>query len=124
MGGWREDIQGKQRSNSLALDRDVFVQTNLGKVQGFFVYLYDKPYPDYLYRPVSKPVDEIVGQASVFLGIPYAQPPVDQGRFKVYIINYFITTYFPVIYRFYETLSIFRNYIYLFSLQGHTKVGK
>lgn len=43
MGGWREDLQGKQRRDSLQLDRDVFVTTNYGQVQGFKVRLYDDP---------------------------------------------------------------------------------
>lgn len=83
LGEWRPDIQGKERLDSLSLDRDIFVQTNLGQVQGFLVNLYDKPYPESLYRYGNRPVEEIEAKASVFLGIPYAMPPVDQGRFKV-----------------------------------------
>lgn len=37
LGGWREDIQGALRRDSLTLDRDVFVTTNFGQVQGFKV---------------------------------------------------------------------------------------
>lgn len=43
LGGWREDLQGKQRRDSLLLSRDVFVTTNYGQVQGFKVRLYDDP---------------------------------------------------------------------------------
>lgn len=38
LGGWREDLQGKLRRDSLILDKDVFVTTNYGQVQGFKVH--------------------------------------------------------------------------------------
>lgn len=82
LGGWREDLQGKQRRDSLQLDRDVFVTTNYGQVQGFKVYLYDDPDPKSFFRPWHSTVDRIMGQCSVFLGIPYALPPTFEGRFK------------------------------------------
>uniref|UniRef100_A0A1B0EU02 Carboxylesterase type B domain-containing protein n=1 Tax=Lutzomyia longipalpis TaxID=7200 RepID=A0A1B0EU02_LUTLO len=82
LGGWREDLQGKLRRDSLTLDRDVFVTTNYGQVQGFKVYLYDNPDPLSFYRPWHSTVDRIMGQCSVFLGIPYALPPTHEGRFK------------------------------------------
>ncbi|XP_055713537.1 cholinesterase [Phlebotomus papatasi] len=82
LGGWREDLQGKLRRDSLQLDRDVFVTTNYGQVQGFKVYLYDNPDPLSFYRPWHSTVDRIMGQCSVFLGIPYALPPTLEGRFK------------------------------------------
>ena len=47
------------------------------------VYLYDNPDPDSGYRPWLSPVERIQGEVSVFLGIPYARPPVLEGRFKV-----------------------------------------
>lgn len=49
----------------------------------FQVYLYDNPDPDSGYRPWLTPVERIQGEVSVFLGIPYARPPVLEGRFKV-----------------------------------------
>ncbi|KAI5636711.1 carboxylesterase family domain-containing protein [Phthorimaea operculella] len=82
LGGWREDLQGKERRDSRQLKRDIFVNTNYGQVQGFKVYLYDNPDPDSGYRPWLTPVERIQGEASVFLGIPYARPPVLEGRFK------------------------------------------
>ncbi|XP_058446589.1 acetylcholinesterase isoform X1 [Malaya genurostris] len=82
LGGWREDLQGKLRRDSLQLDRDVFVTTNYGQVQGFKVHLYDNPDPKSFYRPWHSPVDRIMGTCSTFLGIPYALPPTFEGRFK------------------------------------------
>lgn len=83
MAGWREDIQGKQRRDSLDRDKDVIVNTKYGNVQGFKVYLYDRPDPDSLYRPNSEAIEREQGITYVFLGIPYALPPIDEGRFKV-----------------------------------------
>uniref|UniRef100_A0A1L8D6I5 Carboxyl/cholinesterase-028a n=1 Tax=Plutella xylostella TaxID=51655 RepID=A0A1L8D6I5_PLUXY len=82
LGGWREDLQGRERRDSKQLKRDIFVNTNYGQVQGFKVYLYDNPEPSSGYRPWLTPVERIQGEVSVFLGIPYAQPPVLEGRFK------------------------------------------
>lgn len=82
LAGWREDLQGKQRRDSLTLDRDVFVTTNYGQVQGFKVYMYDNPDPKSFYRPYHSIVDRVMGECSVFLGIPYALPPTFEGRFK------------------------------------------
>lgn len=82
LGGWREDLQGKLRRDSLQLERDVFVKTNYGQVQGFKVHLYDDPDPKSFYRPWHSTVDRIMGHCSVFLGIPYALPPTFEGRFK------------------------------------------
>ncbi|XP_055307526.1 neuroligin-like protein glit-1 [Sitodiplosis mosellana] len=82
LGGWREDLQGKQRRDSFLLDRDVFVATNYGQVQGFKVRLYDDPDPKSFYRPWHSQVDRITGECAVFLGIPYALPPTFEGRLK------------------------------------------
>uniref|UniRef100_A0A2M4BC65 Putative gliotactin n=1 Tax=Anopheles marajoara TaxID=58244 RepID=A0A2M4BC65_9DIPT len=82
LGGWREDLQGKLRRDSMQLERDVFVTTNYGQVQGFITYLYDDPNPRNLYRPWHSTVDRIMGKCSTFLGIPYALPPTHEGRFK------------------------------------------
>ncbi|XP_048508777.1 cholinesterase isoform X3 [Athalia rosae] len=80
LGGWREDLQGKERADSRTLDRDVFVTTNYGQVQGFKVYLYD--HPEARHRPWSVPVERVTSNINVFLGIPYATPPTKEGRFK------------------------------------------
>ncbi|XP_017023941.1 cholinesterase [Drosophila kikkawai] len=82
LAGWREDLQGKQRRDSLTLERDVFVTTNYGQVQGFKVYMYDNPDPKSFYRPYHSTVDRVMGECSAFLGIPYALPPTFEGRFK------------------------------------------
>ncbi|XP_055594157.1 acetylcholinesterase isoform X2 [Uranotaenia lowii] len=82
LGGWREDLQGKLRRDSLQLERDVFVTTNYGQVQGFKVHLYDNPDPKSFYRPWHTPVERIMKSCSSFLGIPYALPPTFEGRFK------------------------------------------
>ncbi|XP_065332754.1 neuroligin-like protein glit-1 isoform X2 [Cloeon dipterum] len=84
LAGWRPDLQGRQRPDSINLinDRDVYVSTPFGQIQGFKVHLYDNPNPLSYYRPGQSPVDRIQGNCSVFLGIPYAQPPVREGRFK------------------------------------------
>ncbi|XP_037047980.1 cholinesterase isoform X2 [Bradysia coprophila] len=82
LGGWRPDLQGKQRRDSLILDRDIFVTTNYGQVQGFKVRLFDDPDPKSFYRPWHSTVDRVTGEVQVFLGIPYALPPTFEGRFK------------------------------------------
>ncbi|KAL7040598.1 hypothetical protein ACKWTF_000454 [Chironomus riparius] len=82
LGGFREDLQGKLRRDSLLLDRDVFVMTNYGEVQGFKVHLYDNPDPNSYFRPWHQNVDRIFKDCSVFLGIPYSLPPIYEGRFK------------------------------------------
>lgn len=82
LGGFRDDLQGKLRRDSLQLDRDVFVMSNYGEIQGFKTYLYDNPDPNSFFRPWHQNVDRIFSQCSVFLGIPYALPPTYEGRFK------------------------------------------
>lgn len=80
---WRPDLQGRQRTESLNLERDVTVLTAYGQVQGFKVHLYDNPLPESGYRPDQTIVETVRGTVSVFLGIPYALPPVGDARFKV-----------------------------------------
>lgn len=80
LGGWREDLQGKERPDSKNLDKDIFVTTDYGQVQGFKVYLYD--HPEARHRPWNLPVERITASVNVFLGIPYAMPPTRDGRFK------------------------------------------
>lgn len=61
----------------------------------FQVYLYDNPDPNSGYRPWLTPVERIQGEVSTFLGIPYARPPVLEGRFKVSIA---IAIQLPLVY--------------------------
>lgn len=80
---WLPDLQGKKRTDSLILERDVHVTTSYGNIQGFFVHLYDHPLPESGYRPEMTVLERVQGSVSVFLGIPYAAAPIDEGRFKV-----------------------------------------
>lgn len=85
LAGWRTDLQGRNRSGAEFLDKYVTVNTAQGEIHGFLVYLYDNPDPLSGYRPDPHRVDRILRNTSVFLGIPYAQPPINEGRFKVCI---------------------------------------
>ena len=90
MAGWREDLQGKRRSNFKNRE-DILVQTNYGEVQGFKVDLFDEPNLQHR-RPT--PAERKTASVDSFLGIPYAMPPVLEGRFRPprvhkYDINYY-----------------------------------
>uniref|UniRef100_A0A2S2QV92 Neuroligin-4, X-linked n=1 Tax=Sipha flava TaxID=143950 RepID=A0A2S2QV92_9HEMI len=82
LGQWRPDLQGKERADSKQSDRDVFVSTKYGQVQGFKVLLFDNPLPESGYRPFQTPVERKQGEVAVFLGIPYAASPINDGRFR------------------------------------------
>ncbi|XP_068200877.1 cholinesterase isoform X1 [Palaemon carinicauda] len=88
LGGWRPDLQGEQRPSEIPGIQlplaDVFVTTDSGKVQGFYVYLYDKPGQRFDERPANKPIHQQrhILNVTTFLGIPYARPPIEEGRFK------------------------------------------
>lgn len=86
LGRWRPDLQGKERTDSKQLDRDVFVSTKYGQIQGFKVHLYDNPLPENGYRPFQTPVERKQAEVAVFLGIPYAAPPINEGRFRVCLL--------------------------------------
>ncbi|XP_065568432.1 neuroligin-4, Y-linked-like [Artemia franciscana] len=81
---WRPDLMGMCRPEYMQTvqGRDVFVTTPYGKVRGFSVTLYDGPGV----HPGNRPGDLHTGKPhkdiSVFLGIPYAQPPTEEGRFR------------------------------------------
>lgn len=86
-------MQGKERPDSKQLERDISVSTKYGQVQGFKVHLYDDPLPEHGYRPFQTPVERKQAEVAVFLGIPYAAPPINEGRFRVWvIINYVVLT--------------------------------
>lgn len=59
------------------------VNTNYGRVNGFFVYLYDGPRVPEFDRPGVANVDKVKFRVSVFLGIPYAQAPIGEARLMV-----------------------------------------
>lgn len=50
------------------------------------MHLYDNPLPESGYRPFQTPVERKQAEVAVFLGIPYATPPVNEGRFRVWFI--------------------------------------
>ena len=80
LGGWLPELQGECRPGCENLQRDVTVNTNYGRVNGFYVYLYDGPRVPEFDRPGVANVDKVKGKVSVFLGIPYAQAPKGEAR--------------------------------------------
>ena len=85
LAGWRDDLQGQKRPEAAFMNPYIEVQTRLGPVTGFIVQMYDKPkLPEELW-PANLQLELQKHQLNVstFLGIPYAQAPVDEGRFKV-----------------------------------------
>lgn len=78
---WRKDLQGRERPDSKNFrDRDVYVNTNYGQIQGFKVQLYDDP--NVRHKPYNRVIERVTKDVTVFLGIPYAMPPIQEGRFK------------------------------------------
>ncbi|KAF0313426.1 Neuroligin-3 [Amphibalanus amphitrite] len=84
LGGWRDDLQGQRRPEAAFLNPYKEVRTLLGPVTGFVVQLYDKPrLPEELWPAnLQLELQKYKMNVTTFLGIPYAQPPVDEGRFK------------------------------------------
>ncbi len=83
LGGWLPELQGECRPGCENLPRDVHINTNYGRVNGFLVYLYDGPRVPEFDRPGVANVDKIKATVSVFLGVPYAQPPIGEARLMV-----------------------------------------
>ena len=79
-GGWLPELQGECRPGCENLPRDVTVNTNYGRVNGFYAYLYDGPRVPLYERPGRAHTDKVKKKVSVFLGIPYAMPPTNDGR--------------------------------------------
>ena len=80
LGGWLPELQGECRPGCENLARDVTVNTNYGRVNGFYVYLYDGPRVPLYGRPGRAHTDKVKAKVSVFLGIPYAMPPIGEAR--------------------------------------------
>ena len=76
-------LQGECRPGCENLPRDITINTNYGRVNGFLVYLYDGPRVPEFDRPGVANVDKIKASVSVFLGVPYAQPPIGEARLMV-----------------------------------------
>lgn len=68
-------------------ERDISVTTPYGRIRGFYTHLFDGPGVVLGDRPGVYHSGKLWRTVSTFLGIPYAQPPVNEGRFKVsYIV--------------------------------------
>jgi len=81
---WRPDLMGTCRPDFAAniIDKDVSVTTPYGRIRGFFVHLFDGPGVALGDRPGPNHYRKLWRTVSTFLGIPYATPPVNEGRFK------------------------------------------
>ena len=73
-------FEGKRRKDEPVRITDA--NTEYGPVQGFIVELYDNPLPNSAYKPQNNQQEEVQGTVKVFLGIPYAAPPIGDRRFK------------------------------------------
>ncbi|XP_043212521.1 carboxylesterase 3-like, partial [Amphibalanus amphitrite] len=82
--GWRPDLQGERRPGVGPELPLVTIRTQLGELTGFRVSLYDQPglLPDEWPASLPSGVHRERGNVTVFLGVPYAQPPVEDGRLK------------------------------------------
>ena len=65
------------------------MNTNYGRVNGYYVYLYDGPRVPEFDRPGVANVDKYKFKVSVFLGIPYAQSPTGEARLMVSTYGFF-----------------------------------
>ncbi|EFX72170.1 hypothetical protein DAPPUDRAFT_308571 [Daphnia pulex] len=63
-------------------ERDISVTTPYGRIRGFYVHLFDGPGVPIGDRPGVYHNGKLWRRISTFLGIPYATPPVNEGRFK------------------------------------------
>ena len=66
------------------------MNTNYGRVNGYYVYLYDGPRVPEFDRPGVANVDKYKFKVSVFLGIPYAQSPTGEARLMVSTYGFFL----------------------------------
>ena len=66
------------------------MNTNYGRVNGYYVYLYDGPRVPEFDRPGVANVDKYKFKVSVFLGIPYAQSPTGEARLMVSKYAFFL----------------------------------
>lgn len=84
---WRPDLMGTCRPDyaSNVQERDISVTTPYGRIRGFYVHLFDGPGVPIGDRPGVYHNGKLWRRISTFLGIPYATPPVNEGRFKVTI---------------------------------------
>jgi hypothetical protein len=82
---WRPDLMGTCRPDyaSNVQERDISVTTPYGRIRGFYVHLFDGPGVPIGDRPGVYHNGKLWRRISTFLGIPYATPPVNEGRFKV-----------------------------------------
>ena len=82
---WRPDLMGTCRPDYAAnvQERDITVTTPYGRIRGFYVHLFDGPGVQPADRPGVYNQGKLWRTVSTFLGIPYATPPINEGRFKV-----------------------------------------